>query len=87
MQLRNRVWSAGRLFAIVACLLATYLLFAVAAMRVAVRVREVPTPQAWARASRCLVLSSRECVRRIWSFPTSWRSLDADALLRLGLAD
>jgi hypothetical protein len=50
-------------------------------------VREVPTPQAWARASRCLVLSSRECVRRIWSFPASWRSLDADALLRLGLAD
>lgn len=44
MQLRTRVWSVGRLFAIVACLLATYLLFAVAAMRVAVRVREVPAP-------------------------------------------
>jgi hypothetical protein len=50
-------------------------------------VREVPTPQSWARASRCLVLSSRECVRRIWSFPATWRSLDADALLRLGRAD
>ena len=50
-------------------------------------VREVPTPQSWARASRCLVLSSRECVRRVWSFPDSWRSLDADELLRLGRAD
>jgi eukaryotic-like serine/threonine-protein kinase len=44
MHLRNRVWSAGRLFAIVACLIATYLLFAVTAMRVALRVREVPVP-------------------------------------------
>ena len=42
MQLRNRVWSAGRLFAIAACLVATYFLFAVTAMRVALRVREVP---------------------------------------------
>jgi hypothetical protein len=50
-------------------------------------VREVPTPQSWARAARCLVLSSRDCVRRIWSFPTGWRALDADALLRLGRAD
>lgn len=44
MQLRNRVWSAGRLFAIFACLIATYLIFAVTAMRVALRVREVPVP-------------------------------------------
>jgi serine/threonine-protein kinase len=44
MQLRNRVWSAGRLFAIAACLIATYLIFAVTAMRVALRVREMPTP-------------------------------------------
>ena len=50
-------------------------------------VREVATPQSWARASHCLVLSSRDCVRRIWSFPAYWRSLDADALLRLGRAD
>ena len=50
-------------------------------------VREVATPQSWARASRCLVLSSRECVRRIWEFPDDWRSLDADQLLRLGRAD
>jgi beta-lactam-binding protein with PASTA domain len=44
MQFRNRMWSAGRLFAIAACLIATYLLFAVTAMRVALRVREVPVP-------------------------------------------
>ena len=40
----HRVWSAGRLFAIAACLVATYLLFAVTAMRVALKVREVPVP-------------------------------------------
>ena len=44
MQLRNRMWSAGRLFAIAACLIATYLIFAVTAMRVALKVREVPVP-------------------------------------------
>jgi eukaryotic-like serine/threonine-protein kinase len=44
MQFRTRVWSAGRLFAIAACLVATYLLFAVTAMRVALKVREVPVP-------------------------------------------
>ena len=38
------MWSAGRLFAITACLVATYLLFAVTAMRVALKVREVPAP-------------------------------------------
>jgi hypothetical protein len=50
-------------------------------------VRELETPQAWARAPRCLVLSSRDCVRRVWAYPAEWRSLDADALLRLGRAD
>lgn len=45
MHLSNRVWSAGKLFAIVACLVATYLLFAVTAMRVALKVREVPAPE------------------------------------------
>jgi hypothetical protein len=50
-------------------------------------VREVPTPQSWARAQRCLVLNSRECVRRVWSYPRNWRSLDADSLLRLGVVD
>jgi len=45
MPFRNRMWSAGRLFAIAACLVATYVLFAVTAMRVALRVREVPVPE------------------------------------------
>ena len=44
MRFNTRLWSAGRLFAIAACLVATYLLFAVTAMRVAFRVREVPVP-------------------------------------------
>src|SRR5919107_603396 len=44
MSLNKRVWSAGRLFAIAACLVATYLLFAVTAMRVALKVRELPVP-------------------------------------------
>jgi hypothetical protein len=50
-------------------------------------VREMATPHAWARAPHCLVLSSRECVRRVWSYPSDWRTLDADKLLRLGSAD
>jgi hypothetical protein len=50
-------------------------------------VREMTTPQAWARAPRCLVLGSRECVRRVWTYPDDWRSLDADQLHRLGRAD
>ncbi len=64
MQLRNRVWSAGRLFAIVACLIATYLLFAVAAMRVALRVREVPVPDLRNRTvaySQCIFTICRCC--------------------------
>src|SRR4051812_48065643 len=32
-------------------------------------VREVATPQAWAKGARCLVLNSRECVRRLWNYP------------------
>ncbi len=50
-------------------------------------VREVPTPQVWAKSARCLVLNSRECVRRVWNYPRNWRTLDADALLRLGTVD
>ena len=50
-------------------------------------VREIATPHVWARAPQCLVLSSRECVRRVWSYPSHWRALDADELLRLGRAD
>jgi serine/threonine-protein kinase len=44
MPFKNRVWNAGRFFAIAACLVATYLIFAVTAMRVAFRVRDVPAP-------------------------------------------
>ena len=44
MPFRSRVWNAGRLFAIVACLIATYMLFAVTALRVALKVRVVPVP-------------------------------------------
>ncbi|MCM3880747.1 MAG: PASTA domain-containing protein [Vicinamibacterales bacterium] len=44
MQFKTRVWGAGRLLAITACLVATYLLFAVTAMRVALKVSEVPVP-------------------------------------------
>jgi hypothetical protein len=50
-------------------------------------VQEVPTPQVWAKASRCLVLNSRECVRRVWQYPRHWRVLDAESLLRLGVPD
>jgi hypothetical protein len=50
-------------------------------------VREVETPQPWARGERCLVLNSRECVRRVWQYPRNWRSLDADVLLRLNVVD
>jgi hypothetical protein len=50
-------------------------------------VREVETPQPWARGERCLVLNSRECVRRVWQYPQDWRSLDADVLLRLNVVD
>lgn len=50
-------------------------------------VREVSTPQVWAKGAGCLVLNSRECVRRVWDYPRNWRSLDADVLLRLGVVD
>ena len=43
-------------------------------------------PQVWARGDRCLVLNSRDRVRRIWSYPPDWRCLEADALLELGVA-
>lgn len=49
-------------------------------------VREVETPQSWARGERCLVLNSRECVRRVWRYPRDWRRLDADSLFDLGKA-
>jgi hypothetical protein len=46
-------------------------------------VREVATPQEWAHGDHCLVLSSRDCVRRIWSYPDNWRRLEAESLLDL----
>ena len=44
MALRTRVWSAGKLLLLVSALAATYVLFAAAAMRVALRAREVQVP-------------------------------------------
>ena len=44
MALRTRVWSAGKLLLLVGALAATYVLFAAAAMRVALRAREVEVP-------------------------------------------
>ena len=50
-------------------------------------VREVATPQAWAKQQYRLVLNSRECVRRVWQYPRHWRTLNADQLLVLGVCD
>ena len=44
MALRTRVWSAGKLLLLGSALAATYVLFAAAAMRVALRTREVQVP-------------------------------------------
>jgi serine/threonine-protein kinase len=44
MALRTRVWGAGKLLVLATALVGTYLLFALIAMRVAVRAREVPVP-------------------------------------------
>jgi serine/threonine-protein kinase len=44
MALRTRVWSAGKLLLLGGALVATYMLFAAAAMRVALRAREVEVP-------------------------------------------
>jgi hypothetical protein len=46
-------------------------------------VRELATPQEWARGAHCLVLSSRDCVRRVWNYPDDWRRLGAEALFDL----
>jgi hypothetical protein len=32
------------------------------------------------RASRCLIFSSPEAVRRVWNYPAGWRALDDAAL-------
>jgi serine/threonine-protein kinase len=44
MALRRRVWSAGKLLVLVGALGATYVLFAAASMRLALRAREVKVP-------------------------------------------
>jgi eukaryotic-like serine/threonine-protein kinase len=44
MALRTRVWSAGKLILLAGALVATYVLFAAASMRVALRAREVQVP-------------------------------------------
>lgn len=44
MALRTRVWSAGKIFVLIAGLAATYGIFAAAAMRLALRTREVTVP-------------------------------------------
>lgn len=45
MALKTRVWSAGKLLLLGGALLLTYVLFAAAAMRVALRTREVTVPE------------------------------------------
>ncbi len=44
MALKTRVWSAGKLVVLAGALVVTYLLFAAASMRVALRAREVEVP-------------------------------------------
>ena len=44
MPLRTRVWTAGKLLLMAVALVATYVLFAIASMRIALRTREVQVP-------------------------------------------
>ena len=44
MLLRTRVWNTGKFFVIVGALAATYIVFAAASMRLAIRAREVKVP-------------------------------------------
>jgi hypothetical protein len=46
-------------------------------------VREVETPQTWARGERCLIFSSSAVVRRVWRYPSEWARLPSRALLDL----
>ena len=32
---------------------------------------------------RCLIFARPECIRRVWDYPSDWRALDNDALMRL----
>ena len=47
MALTTRVWSAGKLLLLAGALVLTYVLFAAAAMRMALKSREVVVPQPW----------------------------------------
>lgn len=51
MALRTRVWSAGKLVLLAGALLTTYVLFAAASMRIALRTREVQVPDFTSRTS------------------------------------
>ena len=44
MALRTRVWSAGKIVVLIGTLAATYAIFAVGSMRLALRAREVAAP-------------------------------------------
>jgi hypothetical protein len=44
MALTTRVWSAGKLLVLAGALVATYVVFAAASMRLALRASEVPVP-------------------------------------------
>src|SRR5438105_4659547 len=51
MALRTRVWSAGKLLLLGGALLGTYVLFAAASMRIALRAREVQVPNLTSRTA------------------------------------
>jgi eukaryotic-like serine/threonine-protein kinase len=52
MPFRTRVWGAGKLLFIAGALIATYVLFAAAAMRMAIKAREVQVPDLRGRSLR-----------------------------------
>src|SRR5437016_5915904 len=51
MALKGRVWTAGKLLLLVAALGATFFVFAMGAMRVALRTREVQVPDLTGRTT------------------------------------
>lgn len=51
MAFRTRVWSAGKLLLLIGALVATYVVFAAVAMRVALRAREVQVPDLTSRTA------------------------------------
>lgn len=36
-----------------------------------------------ARGTRCLVFTRRDCIRRVWEYPSDWRALDDAGLAAL----